>query len=340
MFSQAHFFSSDSQLLAEANDFLENWNDSEKLIFVQTSGSTGVPKTIALEKKNMALSAKKTLDYFQLKKGNKALLCLSMQTIAGKMMLLRSLLGELDLEIIAPTSNPLKNVESEIDFLALVPLQLETCLEENPKKLHLIKKIIVGGAPLSEKIIQRLKAEKLTIYQTFGMTETISHIALKKTGFDATSTYEALSGIRFLEKEGKLLIDYPAFFEAPLETNDMVQLEDSTHFEWLGRADFIINSGGVKLNPEQIESKIAHLIPCAFIVTSLPDERLGSIAVLLLESENELFIPKIELENCLGKFEVPKKLAFTTKFTRTESGKIMRSESTLKIEANGWKPLL
>lgn len=340
MRSKPHFSSKNNDLLAQAFAFWENWIAEDKWMYVKTSGSTGNPKTIALEKQNMSLSARKTLDYFQLTKGNKALLCLSMETIAGKMMLLRSILGELELEIIAPTSNPLLNLDEAIDFLAIVPLQLETCLDENPEKLHLVKNIIVGGAPLSAKIIEKLKAEKLTVYQTFGMTETISHIALKKTGFDATTTYEALSGIEFLEKEGKLVIDYPAFFEAPLATNDLIQLVDGTHFEWLGRADFIINSGGLKLNPEQIESKISHLFPSKFIVTSLPDERLGSIAVLLIESEKEIFIQKSDLEKYLVKFEIPKKIAFITQFVRTESGKIMRKESTSKIEQNGWKSLL
>lgn len=340
MLNKPHFSSSNSDLLAQAFAFWKNWIDEEKVMYVQTSGSTGTPKTIALEKKNMSLSADKTLNYFQLTKGDKALLCLSMETIAGKMMLLRSILGELELEIIAPTSNPLLHLDKAIDFLAIVPLQLETCLDESPEKLHLVKHIIVGGAPLSEKVIDKLKAKKLTVYQTFGMTETISHIALKKTGFDATTTYEALSGIQFLENDGKLLIDYPAFFDAPLETNDIIQLVDSTHFEWLGRADFIINTGAVKLNPEQIESKISHLIPCAFIVTSIPDERLGSIAVLLIENDCEIFIQKSELEKCLVKFEIPKRVAFISHFSRTESGKIMRRESTSKIEENGWKPLL
>jgi O-succinylbenzoic acid--CoA ligase len=286
------------------------------------------------------LSAKKTIHFFDLPKGIKALNCLSLETIAGKMMLVRSFVGNWELKILEPRSNPLKNSDESFDFVALVPLQLERILLDTPEKIKNIKTIIVGGAPVTNNLINLLKNHEISVYQTFGMTETVSHIALRKIGFQTEEFYQTVDGVEVSEKNGNLVIHYPEMFSKSLFTNDCVEIHSNKQFKWLGRSDFVINSGGVKLNPEKIEQKLAEYIPFPFFITSVNDERLGQKLGLIIE-RNLYFIPeKQKLKALLDKFEIPKVYLNVDEFERTISGKINRLKTIENLTKGDWKELI
>ena len=340
MFKLGKFNSLNKNLHKYVSDFLIEWSREGASFVVKSSGSTGQSKLIEISKSQMKLSAQKTNQFFQFNSEPKALLCLSFDTIAGKMMLVRALVGDYFLQIDSPSSNPLKKITEPIDFLAIVPLQLETILSETPEKLNLVKTIIVGGAPVSDKLKQLLKEAKKTVFQTYGMTETVSHIALRKIGFEERDYYQALQGVTFTALEGNLEIHYPELLPQPLLTTDFVHLIDSTHFEWIGRTDFIINSGGVKLNPEAIERKLTSLIDVPFFISSIPDDLLGNKLTFVLESELDISMKKADFEALLTKYELPKMFVIIPTFERTSSGKINRKATASKILANDWKPIL
>ncbi len=331
------FFQSDSLKFSYFN-FIKEWEENP-LICVKSSGSTGDAKEIFISKEQMILSASKTIDFFNLKPKTKALLCLSMETIAGKMMLVRSIVGKWNLTISEPNANPLKEMNEEFDFAAFVPLQIQNILDENPDKLKKINTIIVGGAPISDELAEKLKMNEITVYQTFGMTETVSHIALRKIGNDSEKQYTTLKGITVSENEGELIVNYPEMFEKNLETNDLVKICAPNKFEWLGRADFIINSGGIKLNPEQIENKLSRILNLSFFLVGLPDHSLGTKLALILEENEDFSISKKQLQQVLDKYEIPKVYAVVNSFNRTESGKINRRQTLKNIDSTNWKTI-
>ena len=319
--------------------FKEDWNQNNS-VEIFSSGSTGEPKKILISKDQMVLSASKTIQFFKLKEGIKALVCLSLDTIAGKMMLARSLLGKWDLKIIEPSINPLKNLDEHFDFVALVPMQLEQILKESPEKIKQIKTIIIGGAPVSEDLTNLLKNQRITVFQTFGMTETISHIALRKIGWETDLFYQTVEGVEVSDNEGDLIIHYPEMFQEPVKTNDVVRIRSSKQFQWLGRSDFIINSGGVKLNPEIIEQKLSEYIPVSFFITGLSDTKLGQKLALVIENPLDYIPSKSPLFEILEKYEIPKIFVVVPIFDRTKSGKINRYKTLKKINFNDWKELV
>lgn len=314
-----------------------DYNDS---IEVFTSGSTGEPKKICIPKQKMILSATKTIRFFNLHEGINALICLSLETIAGKMMLARAYVGKWNLTIVEPAANPLLNVAENIDFVALAPLQLERILIECPEKIQRIKTIIVGGAPVSNSLIKLLKENELTVYQTFGMTETVSHIALRKIGKETDDFYKTVDGVEVSEINGDLVIHYSEMFQEPIRTNDVVKIISPKQFEWLGRSDFMINSGGLKLNPEKIEQKLSELIPFSFFITGLNDERLGQKLALVIENNLDFIPKKVRFQSALNKFEIPKVYSNVKDFDRTKSGKVNRLKTIQKIKIDDWKTIV
>lgn len=310
--------------------FISEWYSEESTITTRTSGSTGEPKTIALSKPHLLISAKKTIAFLQIEKGSSCYLCLSCSTIAGKMMMVRAILNEMRIIVGPVSSGSLELLNEKVAFTAIVPMQLQQTLLHLPEKLRLIDKTIVGGAPINTSIEDLLKLERLTVYQTFGMTETISHVALRKIGFQQEKYYHALDGITFsISKQQCLVIHYPEIDLDELLTNDLVELQSPTTFKWLGRADFVINSGGIKLFPEVIESKLSQHINRSFFIYGLQDEKLGQKVVLLIEGEAFAFEKEI-FHDTLEKYEKPREIIFLTQFIRTESGKINRLE-TIKL---------
>lgn len=297
-------------------DFILYWFDQNSYIEMQTSGTTGAPKLIRVGKQAMVNSAIATGEFFDLPSGIKVLHCLPTQYVAGKMMLVRAFILGWDMDLVAPASNPLERNETEYDFAAMVPLQAEHSLG----KLHTVKKLILGGAKVSQALSEKLSALSTKIYETYGMTETITHIAAKPIGEEAFTVLPNVNISR--DDRNCLVIDPYKICDEPVVTNDVVEIVDDTHFIWLGRYDNVINSGGVKLFPEQIEEKLSGKIDRRFYVKGVADEVLGEKLVLVVEGE-PLDIDKAVFKG-LGKFEKPKDILFVEKFEETGSGKIKR----------------
>ncbi len=328
-----------SEFSEEMYSFLEDWFSNQETISVQTSGSTGVPKIIELRKEFMVNSALATASYFVLPQKTTALLCLPINYIAGKMMLVRALTLGWHLDVVKATSKPLDGILKSYDFSAMVPLQLENSLDN----LHRIKKLIVGGGVVSNQLQEKLQHINSHVFATYGMTETISHIAIKKLNHvhKYPNFYKVLPNVSIYKDERNcLVIKAKYIFEKTVFTNDVVQLISNKKFEWLGRFDNVINSGGIKLHPEMIEEELAKITKNRFFVAGIQDEQFGEKLVLLIESlvkiENETFIKKelfskIKSLKTLSKFEIPKEIYFLDHFNQTASGKIQRKNTLEKI---------
>ncbi|QTD37390.1 AMP-binding protein [Polaribacter batillariae] len=334
----------------EIYPFLKEWFSNKRDITVQTSGSTGAPKAIQLQKEHVVNSALTTGNYFSLAENTTALLCLPVAYIAGKLMLIRAITLGWHLDVVQPDSNPLKDIFKEYDFSAMVPLQVENSLDKLPQ----IKKLIVGGGVVSKKLQDKLQTLSTEVFATYGMTETITHIAVKKLNklnFDGVKYYisrsfraqssgyfSVLPNITIYKDERNcLVIKAPKVSKEVIFTNDVVRLISDTQFEWLGRLDHVINSGGVKLHPEKIEEKFSAIIKNRFFVTGISDEKLGEKLILVVELESSkasgfksILFKKIKNLQSLSKFEIPKEIYFVEQFIETETGKIQRSKTLLK----------
>jgi O-succinylbenzoic acid--CoA ligase len=305
-------------------DFLLDWFDDKRYIEMNTSGSTGKPKLIKVDKQAMVRSALATGDFFDLKPGDKVLHCLPANYVAGKMMLIRGFILGLEIDFVAPSSHPLAKIDHDYDFAALVPMQAQYSLD----KLKHIKKIIIGGAKITKPLEQKLlKIKKSEIYETYGMTETITHIAARKMGEESFTVFPNV--MLSLDDKNCLLIKAPSVSPDIIETNDIVEMVSENQFIWLGRYDNVVNSGGIKLIPEQIEEKLATRIPRRYFVSGKPDPVLGERLVLIVEGE-EMTIEESVFEN-LDKYEKPKEIHFVKHFQETPTGKIIRKESMGKF---------
>ena len=307
--------------------FLYDWSSGDDAIIVNTSGSTGEPKAIEVKKKRMVNSALATGRYFQLRPSNTALLCLSPAFIAGKMMLVRAMVLGLELDVVEPTTNPLNGISKSYDFAAMVPMQVRASLT----RLNQIKTLIIGGAPISSALRTLLSEQKNDLFETYGMTETITHIAVKKISRVPDEIqeqyFETLPNVS-IESDARqcLVIDAPLILEDCLVTNDIVEIVDKGRFKWLGRYDNIINSGGIKLIPEQIEMKIAAYIRPRFFVAGIPDEVLGERLVLFIEGNGDKAVLNKDsnIFQKLAKYERPKEIVYLPEFQETANGKINR----------------
>lgn len=309
----------------DLGSFLLDWLDDKETIQLTTSGTTGTPKVITIKKQSMVHSAIATGNYFNLHPQDKALLCLPARYIAGKMMIVRSMMLGLELDIMVPTSHLDDLLPHKIyDFVAIVPLQAENSLE----KLLQFKKIIIGGAKVSDDLASKLKEIKSDIYETYGMTETITHIAAKKIGEAFFNILEHVSITT--DDRSCLVIDVPSISDEKVVTNDIVTILNANQFKWIGRYDNVINSGGIKLFPEQIEAKLASKISNRFFIIGQPDDILGSRVVLVIEGEQ--FDIDATLFDTLEKFEKPKEVLFAPEFVETETKKINRVKTLNSIK--------
>jgi o-succinylbenzoate---CoA ligase len=300
-------------------DFLIDWFDDKTYIEMNTSGTTGAPKLIRVEKEAMVSSALSTGDFFDLNPGNKVLHCLPVDYVAGKMMFVRSFILGLDMDFVEPNSHPLEYNDEKYDFAAMVPLQAKNSLD----KLKNIKKIIIGGVKIHKSLEQELVKLPNEIYETYGMTETITHIAAKRVGERA---FTVLPNVTVSSNENNCLVVHAKKINPePIVTNDIVEIVSDTQFVWLGRFDNVINSGGIKLIPEKIEEKLSTHIPRRYFVYGQADEVLGEKVVLYVEGE-PIAIDE-EVFSVLDKYEKPKNIVFIPKFTVTATGKIVRKES-------------
>ena len=350
---QGKSFASNAALIAfseeislEVSSFLKEWFNENSFVEVKTSGSTGTPKVIKLQKKHLLQSAIATGDFFQLPAKTTALLCMSVNYIAGKMMLVRALTLGWHLELVAPSSNPLKYSDNNYDFSAMVPLQLNNSLNE----IHKIKKLIVGGGAISKELISKIQSIDTEIFSTYGMTETVTHIAVKKLNnfnsshadLAATSLYKTLPNVKVsIDSRGCLVIDAPKIADEVVITNDLVELISATEFNWLGRYDSVINSGGIKLIPEQIEEKLTQVIEYPFFVTGMPDAILGEkLCLIVMYQDLEVEPLKVQIFNkikylkALNKYEMPKEIYVLNSFVETETKKINRNETLKLLECN------
>lgn len=296
--------------------FWKEWQNEDDFIIAQTSGSTGTPKNIKLPKSAMQMSARMTGEFFDLTKGKTALLCLPVSFIAGKMMWVRAIELGLKLYCVEPKSKIDLSDLASIDFVPMTPMQVEHSFEFLDK----IKTLLIGGAPLSDVLRKRLLETNTQCFESYGMTETITHIALKEI---SETHFKTLKKVDIRKDERGCLAIQTPYFKEEIITNDLIEIQNENEFKWLGRFDNVINSGGVKLIPEQIESKLKSILKNEFVISSLPDETLGEKLILVIESENyEFEIP----EGLLDKFEHPKEIHFIHPFPRTESGKIQRQK--------------
>lgn len=315
----------------ELLDFLQEWFDEKPYVTGRTSGSTGKPKEIRLDKEDMRASARMTNRFFGINGDSVLLLCLSVSYIAGKMMVVRALEAGADLWAIPANSHPLRDVEwrdgQAVDLAAMVPMQVEVSLQER-KEAELfgcVRQLLIGGAPVSERLEHQLERLPTVSYATYGMTETVSHVALRKIGWGME--YFALENVRFEQDErGCLLIDAPHLQQRHFVTNDIVDLLDEQHFRWLGRWDHVIISGGLKFFPEVIEQKISRFFNGRFFIASRPDERLGERIVLVVEGKLPMAFDllKEQLDRVLNPYERPREFVVLPHFAETRTGKVIR----------------
>lgn len=311
--------------------FSQDWFDDSETIKAYTSGSTGKPKEILLTKEMMRNSARMTNRFFGLDATKTALLCLPASYIAGKMMLVRAIVGGFYLLPVKPKANPFENIQETIDFTAITPYQLQHSLKRLKKAD--VKNIIVGGAHINQNLENKTQELSASIYETYGMTETASHIALRKVnGTGKSDFFTALEGVELKQNSDNcLIINASHLSEDEFVTNDIVEINDKNSFRWLGRFDNVINSGGIKIFPEQVEKKLEEIISHRYFITSLPDEILGNKVILVIESEKpnkkgENFL-KEKLTFSLKKYEIPKEIFYVSHFVYSSSNKILKGET-------------
>jgi len=311
------------------------WYETDLPLHVSTSGSTGEPKKYYFQRAAIKIGIRMTTEALGLKQGMTALLAIDPGFVGGRMMILRALENGMNLICIMPEGNPLENISKAalIDFAAFVPIQIENILSnsETAEKFSRIARVIIGGAPASERLRELLSEFPNRIYQTFGMTETLSHIAFKDLS-DPQSSYVTLPGVEIsVDDRGCLVVDAPGLLENRVVTNDLIRLKNKREFTWVGRIDRLINSGGIKISPELLETKCELLSSRfsgihKFIFHSQADERLGQRVVLVITGESDLSPEVIkelteDLKLVLEKYEMPKAIFRASGISLTPGGK-------------------
>lgn len=311
-------------------DFLLDWIHPSSEITLKTSGSTGAPKHMTFEKQALVQSALATGDFFGLKVGDRALHCLNTDFIAGKMMLVRAMILGLSLDLTPPEGNVLAHSDKTYDFVAMVPLQVANAFNA----LDRVKTLIIGGAPMPSSLRQKVQDTHKGAYETYGMTETLTHIAARKIkkGIDVFTVLPSIEVEQ--DKKECLVIHAPYLSKEPVHTHDIVSLVSAREFHLRGRSDNIINSGGVKLIPEEIEKKLSDIIARPFFVASQPDDTLGEALILLVEGETntEALTKKIGDLPTLEKYQKPRTIYTLPSFVYTENGKIQRQASRAQLD--------
>ena len=322
----------------DLEEFLSEWHNDSPTVLVHTSGSTGKPKPMWVEKRRMEASARITCGFLGLKAGDTALLCMSLDYIAGKMMVVRALTCGLRLMAVEPCGLPVW--EGPVDFAAMVPLQVWNLLhdEAGRKRLMAVKHLIIGGGAIDDALAQELRSFPHAVWSTYGMTETLSHIALRRlSGPEATDWYTPFEGVRVsLNDDNCLVIDAPAVHDGPLITNDIAELktpplnrggrEGSFSFRILGRKDNVVCSGGIKIQIEEVERLLRPHLAWPYMITYAPDQRLGQQVVLLLERGDASEAAKV-CRAVLPKYWQPRRIIVVSRLPYTATGKPARAEA-------------
>ena len=335
------------------NDFLQEWNSPSETLLVHTSGSTGKPKPMWVEKQRMLNSAHITCDFLGLRPGDSALLCMSLDYIAGKMMVVRSIERKLRLFSVKPSGHPLSDesltnmVEMDFDFVAMVPMQVYNTLQvpQERERLSRIKHLIIGGGAIDDALAEELRSLPGAVWSTYGMTETLSHIALRRlNGEEASEWYQPFDSVGVsLNSDGCLVIDAPLVCSEPLVTNDIAEIkqqETSSHssdassslktssphvlFRIKGRKDNVICSGGIKIQIEEVENLLRQHLDAPFLLAKKKDEKFGEIAVLVTESGDLEGVEAI-CRQVLPKYWVPRQYLHFDQLPMTETGKPKRA---------------
>ncbi len=314
----------------KVKNFLEEWFSDSGTVKVQTSGSTGTPKVFDIEKSRMMNSAEMTCDFLRLKKGNTALICLPVEYISGKMMVVRSMMRKLKLIVVDPSINPAETLNQKIDFCAMTPLQVENSLD----KLYLIRNLIIGGAAVSEDLKKKMKEalknsdSETFIFETYGMSETLSHIGLKQILPNPEEYFTVFENVEIsLDERNCVRIFAPKLNPEILQTNDLVEIKNEKQFKFLGRIDNVINSGGAKIFPEQLEALVKKEIPNEVVFLGVDDASLGQKLIAVLEGgKSDDLIKKVREIQFEKSFHKPKEIIFVEKIPRTPNGKINRIE--------------
>ena len=344
-------------------DFLSEWNNDSDRVLVHTSGSTGKPKPMMVEKKRMLNSARITCDFLGLKPGDSALLCMSLDYIAGKMVVVRSIERHLHLISVSPSGHPLKDinlkdangkyVNGEITFAAMVPMQVYNTLQvpEERERLSHVRHLIIGGGAIDASLEKELRSlpGNIAIWSTYGMTETLSHIALRRiNGAEASEWYQPFDSVKISQTdEGCLVIDAPLVCAETLVTNDIVEIEsyiynkvekhdkvEKLRFRIKGRKDNVICSGGIKIQIEEVEALLKPHLEKPFMIAKKKDEKFGEIAVLLTEDEDlkkveatirRLLSDEKSSDHKNHKYWIPREFRYVEHLPLTETGKPKRS---------------
>ena len=323
----------------DLEEFLAEWHNDSPCVNVHTSGSTGQPKPMLVEKRRMGASARITCDFLGLKEGDSALLCMSLDYIAGKMMVVRALTRGLKLTVVEPTGSPSWN--GDIDFAAMVPMQVYNLLQthEGRERLMAVKHLIIGGGAVDEELASALASFPNAVWSTYGMTETLSHIALRRlNGPEVSDWYTPFRGVTLSQTdEGCLVIDAPAVHDGALVTNDIVEFNitsgvssppyrEGVPFRILGRKDNVICSGGVKIQAEEVERLLRARLREPYLISKRPDPKFGE-AVVLLTTSTDVEAVRTVCQEVLPKYWQPRYIVHVNQIPLTETGKPARKEA-------------
>ncbi|MCR4774269.1 MAG: AMP-binding protein [Prevotella sp.] len=312
-------------------EFLKEWRNAEDKVLVHTSGSTGKPKPMWVEKRRMENSARITCDFLDLKEGDTALLCMPLDYIAGKMVVVRSLVRGLRLIDVKPSGHPLRGLSEVPTFAAMVPMQVYNSMQnaEELAMLKQIKHLIIGGGAIDDDMAKALRSFPNAVWSTYGMTETLSHIALRRlSGDEADEWYTPFDSVEVsLSAENCLVISAPLVCDKELVTNDIAQLSaDGRRFRIIGRKDNVIDSGGIKIQIEEVERMLKGHINGAFVITRRKDRKFGEVVAMLLEN-GDTSAARMACENVLPKYWQPKYYLSCAKLPLTATGKPARAEA-------------
>ena len=313
------------EFLQDLEAFLQEWHNDEPTVWVHTSGSTGTPKPMQVEKERMRASARLTCSFLGLKEGDSALLCMPLQYIAGKMVVVRSSVAGLKLIPIAPCGHPLKEMKEIPTFAAMIPMQVYNTLQVPKERENLmnIKHLIIGGGAIDDALAKELKDFPNQVWSTYGMTETLSHIALRRlNGIDASDWYTPFDSVNIrLSEEQTLIIHAPNVCADELITNDIAEINAEGKFRIMGRKDNIINSGGVKIQIEQVEATLREHLDFPFQITAKKDAKFGEIVVLIYNKVSDREVIKRICEEKLPSYWIPKAYIAVDELPMTGTGK-------------------
>lgn len=313
------------------DEFVSDWQSDSPTLLVHTSGSTGKPKPMLVEKRRMEASARITCGFLGLRAGDTALLCMPLDFIAGKMVVVRSLVWGLRLVAVEPSGHPLKGLTESPTFAAMVPMQVYNSLkvEEERRLLRGITHLIIGGGAVNSDMAEELRGFPNAVWSTYGMTETLSHIALRRlSGAEASEWYEPFDGVGVTTNaDGCLVIDAPAVCAQPLVTNDIAEIApDGRRFRIRGRRDNVVCSGGLKLQIEEMEARLQPHLNVPYMISKRPDDKFGEAVVLLAVTDDMESVREVCRKH-MPRYEQPRYFLAVSELPMTPTGKPARAEA-------------